>query len=143
MKRREFFAQIKQDLLETLREISQPLMEDKLEKMDRAVDSLLDVQWLPLSGHAPEGFRGWQEIYLGGHWVYLYSDGSRMRAFDKICSSCQSITTRLDGQKIIKCLMCEHTFSLVELTGELDVTELPIKAINRQYYVGISQLLRK
>lgn len=143
MNRRDFLRIIKEDLLQTFREVSQPFIEDNLEKVNQTLDTLLDVKWQPLPVSFPPDFRGWKDAYLNGQGVYLHADDSEVRCFSMVCSRCRMITTRLDEAKVIKCLMCERTFSLEQAAGELELEEYPVRKINSQYCLGISQLVRK
>ncbi|HJV44693.1 MAG TPA: hypothetical protein VJ824_03105 [Bacillota bacterium] len=139
MNRKEFFQEAWSGIFNTMKELALPILENKVEKFDHSIESLIKIKWVPLSVTIQSDFRGWKEVYLdNGHWVYLYYDGSQLKAFDKVCTSCRSLTVLWDHHKVIKCLLCEKSLSLETLEGNLTIEEMPVKEMNQFYSVGIS-----
>lgn len=137
MNRFEFFSQLRKSLIDTTKEVTIPLLADELEKVENAADQLIGIKWTSLEGLTPTSFSGTQERYMNKKSIVIYSDGETLKAFEKICTSCQTLAHYLAFDQTLKCFSCEEAFHLPSETGDLTCKHYYTKEINGEWFIGM------
>jgi len=119
LNRLQFLAEMKKSLINTTKEITFPFLDEKLEHLDSLADQIVGVIWLPLERLKPSSFSGVQEHFINSRSVLLYSDGKNLKAYGKICSSCNSLAQWIAFDEKLTCFICERSYDVVLETGDL------------------------
>lgn len=137
MNRLQFLAELKKSLLVTTKEITAPILEGEVEKLEEAASDLIGITWVKLDGVNPRTFQGIQETFLRGTSIVLFSNGETLRAYDKACQSCHSLTQWIAYEGILKCFSCEKTYQIKTETGDLTYKHYSIKEKHGEWFIGM------
>ena len=137
MNRLEFLKEMKNSLIETIQSACAPIIEDHVDKIDRSIDVLAQLQWW----HAANQISGQKTIeqkYIDGQSLLLVHANNTIRAFHGTCSSCGHLLHVFQMDATCKCMNCEKEFPLAgsETSG---LQELPMKKLEDGYYVGLKK----
>lgn len=110
---------MKKSLMNTTKEITFPLFDEKIENLDNTIGQFFRTKWIKLEGVKPSSFNGVEEHFISKRSILLFSDGEGLKAFDKICTNCNSIAQWIAFEKKLKCFTCERTYEVSFEIGEL------------------------
>lgn len=134
--RLRFFSEMKKGFLDTVKAVSKPLIEEKMEQFDRAADSLLQIKWISLSDDITLSGRVIQQ-YVDGTPVIIFHANEEIQAASTICPVCTNLFYFSESTLQLKCFSCEKSYSLVKGEGDLHVQFLPLRKRNNRYEIGI------
>lgn len=133
MDRRAFFKELAHSLTETGKEVLKPIIEDDLEKLDRASDLIQGLRWQ----HIETPNQGYSEQIVDGSLISLYVTAEDALAFDKKCSACHTFLQWLAYDKVLQCPTCEKTYSFVHKEGALAPSFYTLKHDQRGWSVAV------
>lgn len=113
MDRKQFLFEMKKGFLQTIHEISRPFVEEKLEKVDAAMENITGVHWVKVSNVSlPLRENHVQDIMIARLPLMIAQlDGHRLCIYKK-CKKCGSFLNYISYQKEMKCLSCDTSFPL-------------------------------
>ena len=113
MDRKQFLTEMKDSFFQTIKEISNPFVEEKLEKMDQAMENITGIHWekvqnvsLPL----PEHFI--HDIFIARLPLMLLCFDGETICILKKCKKCGAFMNYISYLKEMKCLPCDLSISL-------------------------------
>lgn len=115
MDRKQFLSEMKKGLFETIKEVSSPFVEEKLEKVDAAMENLTGVHWTMASGVTlPLRENHVQDITLARLPIMIAQvEGTRICIL-KQCKQCGSFLNYIVYRNEMKCLSCDTSYPLVK-----------------------------
>lgn len=137
MNRLQFLTELRKSLITTTKEITLPFIGEELEEAKDVADKIVGVKWLKLEGITPSSFIGVQDRFINKSSILFFSDGEQLKAYEKICSSCQSLVQWIAYDKKIKCFTCDKTFDVETETGDLAFKHYYIKEKNGEWFIGV------
>lgn len=137
MNRLRFFSEMKKGMLQTVKAVSEPFLEEKLDQLDQAVDSILQLEWVLLTKDV-ELLAKVEQRFINGKNIIVLRTGEGIQAVSSICPVCSNLLCFSEGTMVLKCLMCEKEYSFHSQAGELALTFLPIRKQNNAYEIGIN-----
>lgn len=137
MNRLQFLSELKKSLLKTTKEITFPILSEEVEKIDKVTDEFIGVKWHELKGISPESFQDVEEHFIENKSVLLCSDGTKLTAFNKVCSECQSLVQLITYEKKIKCFTCDKSYNFELKTGDLLYKHYYIKEKDGNWFIGM------
>ncbi|WP_017755245.1 hypothetical protein [Calidifontibacillus oryziterrae] len=137
MDRADFFSFIKKSVVDTVKEVSAPFIEDDLKKVDQMVDSLAGIKWLPAYGETLNNKIGYQDLYIQNRHLASYFDGEEVTVFDKVCPKCQTIVQWISYDRKLKCFGCDTSITVIDRQGDLQLKEYETKCENGIWFIGI------
>ncbi|MBL4953849.1 hypothetical protein JK635_16820 [Neobacillus sp. YIM B02564] len=136
MNRAEFFKEMSNSLLQTVKSVYEPFISDDLEKVENAADRVLGITWYPLLED-----RGQDPLlemhYTAGKPIIVSRYGTNMQVFDGVCPVCSNIIMLSTLYSKGKCLNCQKEFNFNTGIGELKLYSLPVKYKQKMVYVGL------
>lgn len=115
MNRRAFLKEMIHSLTEAGKEVAAPFIEEDADKIVRAAQTLQGTRWY----RAESVGHGYNEQFIGGRPVCIYSEGNRTVACGKVCPHCNQLLQWLDqGQRLI-CMSCGRDYSFQTQSGSL------------------------
>ena len=131
MNRLEFLKEMKHSLLKTVQSACAPLVEEKIEKLDRSIDVLSQLKWLHITNQVYD--TKYMEVkYIGEQPILLIHEKHTIRAFTGKCPSCNYLLHVIQHESICKCMNCEENFSNIS-----KLQEYPLRKRENGYYVGL------
>lgn len=136
MNREGFFKEMGKGLLQTVKTVFEPLIEDDLETLEKTTDTILGIQWLYLcSSEYP--FEKLNQFFVKNRSIFVIQEEGNMRAISGICPSCSNLLHLSALLLTCKCFNCEKDFNFRTNSGELTFFDLPITRKQDGYYIGI------
>lgn len=136
MNRLGFFSEMKKGLLDTIKAVYEPILEEKLEQIDRAADTILQIHWVAI-GEDFELFPSTEQKIIKGINVLILRTGENIQAVDCTCPVCLNLLYFSESDQELKCFMCEKQYLFRTGEGELLPAFLPVRKKNKQYEIGI------
>lgn len=113
MNRKQFLAEMKRGFFQTIKEVSSPFVEEKLEKVDQAMENITGVHWekvkdvsLPLLENSV------QDISIARLQLLLACFDGKIICVLKKCKKCGAFIHYISYLKELKCLPCDLSVSL-------------------------------
>ncbi|CAM3205819.1 Rieske (2Fe-2S) protein [Sporolactobacillus spathodeae] len=132
MDRRSFFKELARSLTETGKEVLSPIIENDLEKIDRASDILQGQRWVPVASPS----EGYEEQLVNGQLIGLFREGDQVRAFDKKCPQCRELLQWIAYDQKLHCPECDLSYSFVKKEGALAPSFYAIKKDEQGFWVA-------
>lgn len=136
--RKEFFIQLKQGLVDTVQEVSRPFLEEKIEQIERATDSLLQIEWHRLEV-SDTNLREIGHHLVAGEQLISFVKEEERHIISSICPTCNNLIFYFESELKLSCFTCNEQLSLKEFTGNLKVNFYPIRKQQSFYEVGITK----
>lgn len=136
-----FFSEMKKGFLETVKAVSEPLIEEKIDQIDRVTDSILQLKWVFLTDnvvHLPCV----EQRFIDGEQVIVFRTGEEVKAVSNICPVCSNLFFFFESTNKVKCFMCEKEYSFFSGGGDLSVSFFPIRKKDNRYEIGIREKKR-
>ena len=137
MDRLEFLKELKNSLLETIQSACAPIVEDKIDKFDRSIDVLSQLQWWHVTNQIAS-IKTIEQKYIDGQSLLLVHANNTIRAFNGTCPSCDHLLHVFQMDSKCKCMNCEAEFSLASSETSC-LQEYPLKIREDGYYVGLKK----
>ena len=137
MNRLEFLKEMKNSLFKTVQSACAPIVEEKIEKLDRSIDVLSQLQWWHVTNEI-DAIKGIETKYIDGQSVLLVRQEQSIRAFSGACPSCSNLLHVFQMDIACKCMNCDEHFALTS-TEIASLQEYPLKKRQDGYYVGLSK----
>lgn len=137
MNRLEFLKELKNSLVETVQSACAPIVEDKMEKLDRSIDVLSQLQWWYVTNQIAAR-RMIEQKYIDGQSLLLVHTNNTIRAFAGTCPSCDHLLHIFQMDSKCKCMNCEEEFSLASSETSC-LQEYPLKRRKDGFYVGLKK----
>ena len=137
MDRLEFLKELKNSLLETIQSACAPIIEDKIDKFDRSIDVLSQLQWWHVTNQIAS-IKTIEQKYIDGQSLLLVHANNTIRAFNGTCPSCDHLLHVFQIDLKCKCMNCEEEFSLAS-SEKSCLLEYPLKKLEDGYYVGLKK----
>ena len=135
MNRLEFLKEMKNSLIKTVQSACAPIVEEKIEKLDRSMDVLSQIQWWYVTKQVNDT-KTIETKYIDGKTLLLVHDHNTIRGFNGTCPTCGHLLHVVQMDFACKCMNCDEHYSLTS-TGSLQ--EYPIKKREDGYYVGLTK----
>ena len=137
MNRLEFLKEMKNSLFKTVQSACAPIVEEKIEKLDRSIDVLAQLQWWPVTNEARDT-KTIETKYIDGQSILVVHEQKTIRAFSGSCPSCSHLLHVFQLDFACKCINCDEHFTFTSNeVGSLQ--EYPLKKRENGYYVGLSK----
>lgn len=137
MNRAEFFAQVKRDLFQTVKEIVYPLIDDDIKKLESFTKDLNDNNWFLLGEGDFESILDVEDRYINNRSITIFRSNDKLMAIDKVCSHCNSIISWVSYEKKFICFNCDRGFSIINEEGELKPTFYNLEKQKNRWYISI------
>lgn len=137
MNRAEFFSQIKKDLLQTVKEIAYPLVDDDIKKIERFARELGNSNWFQLGEPNIENLIDIEDRFINNRSVVFYRNNNRIKAIDRACPNCKSIISWISYEQKFVCLNCEKGFLIINEEGDLKPTFYNLVKEKNRWYISI------
>lgn len=135
--RSDFFSYLKKSLIDTVKEVSSPFIEEDIKKVDLLVDNLAGLKWIPIHGEKLDERMGYRDLYIDNHHIASFYDGIEVLIFDKVCQKCHTIVHWLSYDKKLKCFGCDTSITVNDRQGDLQLKEYKTKCENGVWFIGI------
>lgn len=135
MNRLQFLAELKKSLVETTKEIAFPVISEELEKLDEIVDEVAGVKWVTIVELDESLFNGIQERFIEKHLILFYSDGGKLKAFEKKCLDCNCLVQWISYEKKLECFNCEQTLDVTDDIGDLHCYRFPVREVKGEWQI--------
>ncbi|WHX98981.1 hypothetical protein [Neobacillus sp. DY30] len=136
MKRLDFFKEMGNDLFQTVKSVYKPFIKDDIEKFENAADKVLGITWVPLM-NVFDMNTNLEMKFFQGKAIIIVNHDTNIQAWNGICPVCSHIITVSALYSSGKCLNCQKEFNFKTNTGELQVTQMPLRKRNQIYQIGI------
>ncbi len=144
MNRKQFLSEMKQGFFQTLKEISSPFVEEKLEQVDQAVENITGVHWkavkelaLPLSEHKI------YDVSLARQPLLIMKSNDAILCILKKCKCCGAFIHYISYAKEMRCLPCDYSVSLTSKQARERLYILHTKEENNFLWIGLPLELLK
>ena len=137
MNRLEFLKEMKNSLFKTVQSACAPIVEEKIEKLDRSIDVLTQLQWWHVTNEARDT-KTIETKYIDGQSILVVHEQKTIRAFNGTCPSCSHLLHVFQLDFACKCMNCDEDFSLTS-TEKASLQEYPLKKREDGYYVGLTK----
>lgn len=135
MDRLAFLKEMKTSLVKTVQSAFAPIVEDKIEKIDRSIDVISQLKWVFVTADLARS-KSIETKYLVGQTLILIYSGEKLQAFSGTCPNCQQLLHIFQVDATCKCMSCDQYFSFTsDDNGALE--QYPTKQMQDGYYVGI------
>jgi hypothetical protein len=138
VKREQFFREMKSGLLETVKTVYQPFVEEDIQILEKTTDRLFGIKWVFVCNEQDQ-LELLNEFFLEGQPVIVIWMKGNMKAISGICPTCSNLLTLSFLYSTCKCLNCGNHHNFQNETGELKVKEFPVKKKDDAYYIGFSK----
>ena len=136
MNRLEFLKEMKNSLFKTVQSACAPIVEEKIEKLDRSMDVLSQRQWRHVTNDVNTK-KVIETKFIDGQNILLVHANESIRAFSGTCPSCSNLLHVFHMDFACKCLHCDEHFTLT--SNEVSsLQEYPLKKRQDGYYVGLN-----
>ena len=137
MNRLEFLKEMTNSLFKTVQSACAPIVEEKIDKLDRSIDVLTQLQWWHVTNEAQDT-KTIETKYIDGQSVLVVHEQKTIRAFSGLCPSCSHLLHVFQLDFACKCMHCDEHFTLTnDEFGSLQ--EYPLKKREDGYYVGLNK----
>lgn len=137
MNRLEFLKELKKSLIQTVQSACAPIVEEKIEKLDRSIDVLSQLQWWHVTNQVNDT-KVIETKYIDGQSLLVVHKDKTIRVFNGTCPSCSHLLHVFQMDFACKCINCDEEFSLTS-TEISSLQEYPLKKREDGYYVGLSK----
>lgn len=137
MNRLEFLKELKNSLVETIQSACAPIVEDKIDKLDRSIDVLSQLQWWHVTNQIAS-IKTIEQKYIDGQSLLLVHANNVIRAFNGTCPSCGHLLHVFQMDSTCTCMNCEEEFPLAG-SETCSLQEYPLKRREDGYYVGLKK----
>lgn len=137
MNRLDFLKELKNSLIETVQSACAPIVEDKIEKLDRSIDVLSQLQWWPITNQIAAK-KTIEQKYIDGQSLLLVHANNTIRAFNGTCPACEHLLHVFQIDSKCKCLNCEEEFALASNETSC-LLEYPLRRREDGYDVGLKK----
>lgn len=135
MNRLEFLKELKNSLIKTVQSACAPIVEEKVEKLDRSMDVLAQLQWWHVTNRANDT-KTIETKYINGQSILLIHEYNTIRALNGTCPNCNHLLHVFQMDFACKCINCDEAFSLTNFDR---FQEYPIKKREDGFYVGLTK----
>lgn len=137
MNRLDFLKEMKNSLFKTVQSACAPIVEEKIEKLDRSIDVLSQLQWCHVTNKV-NAKNTIETKFMDGQNILLVHANQSIRAFSGTCPSCSNLLHVFQMDFACKCMHCDEHFMLTnDEVGSLQ--EYPLKKREDGYYVGLNK----
>lgn len=135
MNRLEFLIEMKNSLLKTIQSATAPIVEDKIEQLDRSLDVLSQTQWWYLAKEAKEK-KTIDVVKIDNRILLVVHHQNTIHAYAGTCETCNNLLHVIQMDNTCKCMNCDkqYSFSSNDANG---LKEYPVKKRDDAYYVGL------
>ncbi|MGM9944810.1 MAG: hypothetical protein ACI33M_07700 [Lysinibacillus sp.] len=137
MNRLEFLKEMKNSLFKTVQSACAPLVDEKIEKLDRSIDVISQMQWWHVTNEV-NATKAIETKYIDGQSILVVHEHKTIRAFSGACPSCSYLLHVFQTDFACKCMNCDEDFSLTS-TEKASLQEYPLKKREDGYYVGLTK----
>ncbi|AEH48073.1 Rieske 2Fe-2S domain-containing protein [Parageobacillus thermoglucosidasius] len=138
MNRLQFLKEMRNSLVETVKEASAPLLEEEVKKMKEIFSSVHYV-WHLLGTYDAAELKRVEMRNVHHVPVVVYVQNGKIKARKAICSHCHVIPHYIELEHRLICLYCDREFDLASETGTLKLPLLATKKIKNQWYVRLER----
>lgn len=142
MKRVDFIKEMCTSLLQTVKNVYEPFVQEDLEKVEEVADRALGITWVPLLMKEDESFT-LEMKFMVGKPVVVSHFNSNIQAFVGICPECSNIISVTALYSSGKCLNCGKQYNFMTHEGDLLLEDLPLKLKNQIYFVGFQMNMKQ
>ncbi|CCQ97301.1 putative Rieske (2Fe-2S) iron-sulfur domain protein [[Clostridium] ultunense Esp] len=140
MNRLEFLRELKKSLIDTVKEVSLPFLEEDAKKIEETVDRLIGVTWVSTGIRGKLEGEQVESVRLGKKEFFLYKKNKEeTRGVENRCPECGSLLHYLSYRRRLKCLSCDKDFHLDTEEGELHLTPAPMKQEEEIWFIGVKK----
>ena len=137
MNRLEFLKGMKTSLFKTVQSACAPIVEEKIDKLDRSIDVFAQLQWCHVTNEARDK-KTIETKYIDGQSVLVVHADQSIRAFSGTCPSCSHLLHVFQMDFACKCMNCDDHFTFT--SNEVgSLREYPLKKRQDGYYVGLNK----
>ena len=137
MNRLEFLKELKNSLFKTVQSAYAQIVEEKIEKLDRSMDVLAQLQWWHVTNEV-NAKKTIETKFMDGQSVLVVHADQSIRAFSGTCPSCSNLLHVFQLDFACKCMHCDEYFTFTSNeVGSLQ--EYPLKKREDGYYVGLNK----
>ncbi|NRD80474.1 hypothetical protein HPT25_24435 [Bacillus sp. BRMEA1] len=137
MRRIDFFREIKSSLIDTVISVYDPFIKSDIEKVEEVANLILGITWVPvLKENAP--YTNLDMEFINGMPIIFFGNETNRMAMEGFCPECLHIFTVTSLYSIVKCLDCGKEYNFKTQLGDLKFKSMPLKRINKTYYVGFT-----
>ncbi|UQD51037.1 2Fe-2S ferredoxin [Bacillus methanolicus] len=136
MNRLQFLKEMRNSLVQTIKEAYTPLLEDEVEKITEIFSSVHRA-WYLLGIYDVAELKGVEVKYVHHVPVAVYVQNGDIKARKAICSNCHVLPHYIQYQHRFICLNCDREFDLASEKGTLKMSLLATKKIKNQWYVQL------
>lgn len=136
MNRLQFLKELRKSFIDTTKEITLPVLDGEFKKIDDIADKIVGLNWVKV-GSIDHLNKGIQERFINGASILLFHNGEELIAYQKTCSSCQSLVQWIAHEKKLKCFSCDRTYLIESEAGDLVIKRYYTKAKNREWFIGM------
>jgi len=134
MNRKDFFSEMNKGLLDTLKAISEPFVEEKLNQLDHITDELLQIEWVVVTENLDSLRDSQSTIISGRNIVFVQLEGKKM-AFEGDCPTCKHLLM-YTWDRNLKCYLCDQTYDLKENENSNLLKRYPLRKNENGYLIG-------
>jgi nitrite reductase/ring-hydroxylating ferredoxin subunit len=138
MNRLQFLKEMRNSLVETIKEASAPLLEDEVKRM-KEIFSSVHRTWHLLGTYDADELKGVEVKNIHHVPIVVYVQNGDIKARKAICSHCHVIPHYIQLEHRFICLYCDREFDLTSETGALKMPLLATKKIKNQWYVQLER----
>ncbi|CAM3897140.1 hypothetical protein [Mesobacillus zeae] len=142
MKRLDFIREMQSSLFKTVRSVYEPFLAEDVEKLERAADKALGLQWhhACTSGELSSPI---EQKFINGKPVILIKSEGNMRAFSGICPACSNLLILSTLYSSGKCVICEKDYNFLTGEGSLYLEEYPVREQDGSLQICCKRILLK
>lgn len=129
---------MKNGILDTVKVVCDPFLDEKLEQINRATDSILQINWVLLTEDS-DLISNREQRFINGENILIFRTGENIQAVSSICPVCFNLLCFSENTMEMKCFMCEKQYSLLKEEGDLTLTFFPVRKRNKRYEIGIEK----
>lgn len=137
MNRAEFFAQVKKDLLQTVKEVVYPLVDDDLKKIESFAKDLSHNNWCLLGEIDIESLSDIEDRFINNRSVVIYRSNNQLKAIDRACPHCKSIISWVAYEQKFVCFNCDRGYSIANEEGDLKPIFYNLAKEKNRWFISI------
>lgn len=135
MNRKDFLFSINKSLIDTVKAVAEPFVEEKLNQMDQLTDDLLQIVWVDVTENLLN-LRDSQSVIISSKNIVFIRLNEEVLAFEGVCPTCKQILM-YTWEKELKCYPCDQTIHLREETEQKNIKQFPLKKVDQLYLLGL------
>lgn len=136
MNRFQFLKEIQHSLVETIKGIYAPLLEDEVNNMKKVISSIHSA-WYPLGVY--EELHGVEIKYIHRTPIAIYMKQGQVQASKMVCPHCHVMLHYIQAEQRFLCLYCDRHFEWLSESASCSMPRLATKKINGEWYVQLER----